>query len=62
MFFQILFIIVICLGIFLLASWCFSCLYTEWQLDAAERARKKQEEELHAVKEQDPVSLKNIIN
>jgi len=54
MFFQVLFIIVICLGIFLCASWFFSCLYTEWQLDAAERARKKQEEELQVVKEQDP--------
>ena len=56
MFFQVLFIIVICLGIFLFASWFFSCLYTEWQLDAAERAKRKQEEELQVVKEQDPVS------
>lgn len=54
MFFQILFIIVIFLGLFLLVSWFFSCLYTEWQLDAAERARKKQEEELQVVKDQDP--------
>lgn len=60
MFFQVLFIIVICLGIFLFASWFFSCLYTEWQLDAVERAKRKQEEELQVVKEQDPVSEASI--
>lgn len=57
MFFKVLLIIIICLAIFLCASWFFSCLYSEWQLEAAERARKKQEEELQVVKEQDPVSF-----
>lgn len=59
MFFKILFLIGICLGVFLFASWFFSCLYTEWLLDAEERARRKQEQEL---KDQDPVSALNTIS